>query len=371
MKKICLNFYMCLLATFLTSLPCLLICSAHAASSDVNDAVDHYEQYLKKLNSVSFDYDVTSGSKESGRVKRLGNNIWILMNSVYKGRQSLMEACVFEGRRAILHRDPNDERIPERHRERITGVLKPDLQWQSIGQLFSCPFALGFSPLASSSDYQYLPSFFRTDSTRIEKTVEDGHDLLVLHKSEGKLTSSLWLDPTLGYAARKLEVKQNMDKLERGKTQSRKYEITEFQRIADTHVPRVCDKTTLSVGLIYEPQQGKPVEKLYLSEGNWRVEFSNWQIDIALSEKDFALTSDIADGTEVYLSDAPQIEHIWLDGKIVPKTDEAMLAVIRGHSFKPGIRNPRYWLIAAGLIMIAVAGGLKIREFMQKRKETQ
>lgn len=73
--------------------------------------------------------------------------------------------------------------------------------------------------------------------------------------------------------------------------------------------------------------------------------------------------------TEVSMQDAPQIEYVWLNGEIVPLTDEIALARIRGHGFIPGVREPRFWLITAGIILITLALGLKIKEFFYNNKQ--
>jgi len=77
-----------------------------------------------------------------------------------------------------------------------------------------------------------------------------------------------------------------------------------------------------------------------------------------LSEKDFQFSLTLPDGTPVHMQDARHIEHIWLDGKIVPKTNEAMLAIARGgHKFMPGPDEPRFWLMTIGIILILIGGG--------------
>lgn len=82
------------------------------------------------------------------------------------------------------------------------------------------------------------------------------------------------------------------------------------------------------------------------------------------------IVSKIPDGTEVYMDEVPPIRYVWLDGKIVPWTDELALALARGHGrgFIPGVGSPRFWLMAIGVIMIAVALGVKTREYFKKRR---
>ena len=70
--------------------------------------------------------------------------------------------------------------------------------------------------------------------------------------------------------------------------------------------------------------------------------------------------------------DAQQIQYVWFDGKIVPRTDEVMLAIARGnHKFMPGPDSPRFWLMAVGIIMIVVALGKKLYDIFYQRKEDE
>jgi len=86
-----------------------------------------------------------------------------------------------------------------------------------------------------------------------------------------------------------------------------------------------------------------------------------------LSEKDFQFSLTLPNGTSVHMQDARHIEHIWLDGKIVPKTSEAMLAIARGnHKFMPGPDEPRFWFLVIGIILILIGGGrLAYRYFIK------
>ena len=64
--------------------------------------------------------------------------------------------------------------------------------------------------------------------------------------------------------------------------------------------------------------------------------------------------------------DAPHLAFMWQDGKIIPVTDEAVLA-LRGQRFLGGPTAPRFWLTIAGLFMVLVALGVKINDWRKKR----
>jgi hypothetical protein len=112
----------------------------------------------------------------------------------------------------------------------------------------------------------------------------------------------------------------------------------------------------------YIPEETLP-ERTLISD----VVLKNIKFPIAFSDKDFKITLPIPNGTPVYMQDALQIEHVWMDGKPVLKTDEVALAIARGgHKFIPGPQEPRFWLIALGIIMMLLGGGLKLRDMLKE-----
>ncbi|MDR2410753.1 MAG: hypothetical protein LBE13_21945 [Bacteroidales bacterium] len=85
-----------------------------------------------------------------------------------------------------------------------------------------------------------------------------------------------------------------------------------------------------------------------------------------LTASDFALSIPIENGTPVFIQDAPQIEHVWFDDKIEPKTNELMLRIARGgHRFIPGVWEPRFWFIVAGAVLIFLGLFFKIKMTLQ------
>jgi hypothetical protein len=97
------------------------------------------------------------------------------------------------------------------------------------------------------------------------------------------------------------------------------------------------------------------------------VKLNNIKKVSSFSDSDFTFSTPIKNGTEVFMQDVPQIEYVWMDGEIVPKTDEVALAIARGgHKFIPGPQEPRFWLIALGIIMMLLGGGLKLRDMLKE-----
>ncbi|MDO4588197.1 MAG: hypothetical protein Q4C95_13055, partial [Planctomycetia bacterium] len=90
----------------------------------------------------------------------------------------------------------------------------------------------------------------------------------------------------------------------------------------------------------------------------------------SFKDSDFSLKTQISNGNRVVMDDRPQIEYIWMDGEIVLKTDERMLAIARqGHKFIPGKEEPRFWLIIVGVLLVLIGGGINLHRFLISKKK--
>ena len=126
-----------------------------------------------------------------------------------------------------------------------------------------------------------------------------------------------------------------------GRTENYSCEVQEYQNINGIIFPTKFIIT-------FQSSSSKLTYEYLLSDINFNE----------LSERDFRFAMTLPNGTPVVMQDARQIQYIWLDGKIVPKTDEAMLAIAMGdHKFMPGPDSPRFWLMAIGIILILIGVG--------------
>ena len=120
--------------------------------------------------------------------------------------------------------------------------------------------------------------------------------------------------------------------------------------------------------LVFSEEEKKPVPTRLHTRSRCRVVFSQISVNDIIPTKNFSFTTEVPNYTKVIVEDVPQIKYVWLDGKVVPYTDELALARVRGHGFKPGVREPRFWMMGAGILMIVIALVLKVREYLAKRK---
>ena len=89
-----------------------------------------------------------------------------------------------------------------------------------------------------------------------------------------------------------------------------------------------------------------------------------------LTASDFMLQSKIKNGTEAVMHDDPQVEHIWYDGEIVPKTSELMMEIaMEDHMFMHGPDETRFWMLAIGILLIVLGLGKMLYDIIRKSKK--
>ena len=133
------------------------------------------------------------------------------------------------------------------------------------------------------------------------------------------------------------------------------YEAFDFHKVEDIYLPsRIRTERN-----IVRNQNGTLISE---SKGHTEIQLSDYRL--SNTESDFRLT-DVPDATPISVEGSPQIAYMWLDGEVVPQTDEAMLALASGHKFMPGVGEPRFWLMAVGLMMLLIGGGILLRRHLK------
>jgi len=333
------------------------------------DVLNSYKEYLSSIDGVEFKYMTSLSNSDVVIVRFKGDRFWTLVTT-YEGENLKAEVATTEvaivGSHATVFN--RDSRAPRSGETSVRGVLNKAVEHgYTMEHFFEFPFIFGYYAVESTNDIRYIPDLFQ--HSNVETEVIGGKQLIVLRKSEGDLLLTLWIDPESSYAAKKIKVERQSGELQAGRVIRRESEIEDFSPTSGTYFPRKFYEERQNVGRTYEQKDGKPVEKLFITEGKRRyVEISDVRFDKPLGDDSFRLTSPIIDGTQVHIRDAPHIEYIWFDGKVVPKTDEIMLAIARGgHKFMPGPAEPRFWMLTIGIILILLGGGrLAYKHFTDK-----
>jgi hypothetical protein len=85
-----------------------------------------------------------------------------------------------------------------------------------------------------------------------------------------------------------------------------------------------------------------------------RATFHKMHLNPDFDESSFAITDEIPEGMEVSVEDAPHIDFVWSDGKIV-KHERVAISDLEGQVFKAGSRK-YFALISINLVALAVGG---------------
>ncbi len=321
-----------------------------------------YQSHLSKRKFLSFQYQENNEYREEKASVTLSKDGTHLISNIKMLRPS-NEYYV-----EILRTTEQFINIQKQNNSEYSVFSMNDISVAEASPHAENSFSLlvGYVPLGTWKRIGYLPAILSETSFELMK--RNGDEPYCFVGISGDCEVTICFDPKFDYTLSKCTIKRiTKTKLQEGDLPLFASSFKDFKLYDGMWLP-------LSFECVFSSTASKPAD----DESDKRVLYSGttkhfwtlnqYQISDSASRSDFRLNASIHDYTPVYVMDAPQIDYVWLDGKVVPLTDELALARIRGHSFKPGIRNPRTWLIAAGLIMILLAGGLKIREFMQKRK---
>jgi hypothetical protein len=345
------------------------------------EVLNKYQQYIKKMEYCSFSFHDTIEDKNIkspvGMFKSASSNYSYFINKESKNGDFLesVEKNYFNGRRIHIVKSskmnlPNGIVFKTNTILPITNFSKSTEE----KELDKFKSELPFSIL-----YGYIPVSF-TQNEKIWNVIKKGDfHFQVLQKNdtvevlyEGKVDNiqfKFCFASQYGYALTKAFFVNESSSINSG-YKSLQIELNDFNSYngTDFFFPNKYNMTYVATTTSQQQdERGKVIEVPYTQQGNILYEFSNFKINDEHVEKEFPLMSKIDNGTDVIVSDALQIQYVWLDGEIVPKTDEVALRIARGdHKFMPGPKEPRFWFIALGIIMLLLGGGMKLRDMLKE-----
>jgi hypothetical protein len=165
-----------------------------------------------------------------------------------------------------------------------------------------------------------LPSVLR-ESGRIEVFDADS-DLPKLNWTDGRISVEIVLSAEHDFAPRRIEYLAVEPLAEEGTRAlvKQSYEVDKFQRVEEVWYPKeVLTLLELSSGI------NVVGTKQRASQHTSHVTIDEVSVNRSVSADDFQLTFEIPNGTKVHMEDAEHLNFKWLDGKIVPMTDEEAL----------------------------------------------
>jgi hypothetical protein len=218
----------------------------------------------------------------------------------------------------------------------------------------------GRSKLNSYADIIKVADIF----TETDNDPDNRDNLIRIEAKIEKFQIKMWFSPSQKYMIKKIQ-KKSSGASGGAELLSSEEVVLESQLINDIYLPcRFQSHGYFSSGKV-EVREGETVNTP-ATEDKLECILSNFRVN---NKNDFIIT-DIPNGTNVFMQDAPQIEYVWFDGKTEPKTNELMLRIARGgHRFMPGVYEPRFWLITAGAVLIVLGLFFKIKMILQDWKE--
>jgi len=332
----------------------------------VKELVDSYERWANSFGAFSFHYRNSFG--ESGDVNYDGRNIRVIQNLFRDNQLSSASYCediCYNGTYLLFEHDPNAEEPG------IISSLEPTRENLDIIQCFRYGFIFGIVPF---DNYRQTITIANLLERISEPTVSAHNDELTIQGKVGRYSVKATFLAEYSYALKhfsthcvpesiKLSLDNVLDIVD--------FSITaeKFEGVNGIYVPTVILHSIRHVTATWKQEGDNYVQVPVVMESAFEVglELSDYKLNRKFNDGDFSLTKKVPNGTPVYMQDAAHIEYIWLDGKIVPKTNKAMLALLRGHKFMPGPGEPRFWLMLIGIILILVSGGrLAYKHFTSK-----
>jgi hypothetical protein len=168
----------------------------------------------------------------------------------------------------------------------------------------------------------------------------DGHAVDLLCGNSGATEIKLWLDPSLGYAARKVSCKEHMPTSPPTVT-FEEYGVKRFQKKNGVFVAAefvLTVKTPVQPEFMDCIENGKIVREPAIDENGKSImapareaseegTLTEIDLDPKFTDEDFTIKAPIPDGTEVNVEDVPRVEHVsyqWIQGKVVRVVEAAI-----------------------------------------------
>jgi hypothetical protein len=312
-----------------------------------------YEEYLKSLTGISFSYHNFLLPEHHGEIKYNGDYLFLINRNEKKSDASdyAREYVCSKTEMQWLQYDKSKTHLE------LFGYLDPSKNKNyKLTQGFVIPELFGYTSAYPVLENAFIPAFLRSIRITATKDNKNGTELILLSGQKGDMTIKVWLDPAQNFLMRFLEIHQS--------NTSKTDEMIEKTIVLDKFI----DVKGVKVPTFYENSSSQVnVNNKGSLNDKYSIKLDHITIENHSKPKPFSFKTKIPDGTKVVLFDAQQIQYVWMDGKIVVKTDEVALAIARGgHKFIPGPDQPRFWMMALGIIMMLVGGGLKLRDMLKE-----
>jgi|GEM_PF-4639210 len=347
-KSIRLVLFLLFICIFPLAQNCVL--AQESIESDLY--IKRYEDYLNSLKSISFDFrNVAPSSSYGGTIKFNGDYCYRFVSDEDNPHFKFESICSREGFLEISFENGLT----------LFGYLdNSNIENYSMDDFLDVSALVGYTNINPPLSTRYIPNLLREFQPKSSLERSNGADLILLSGTRGAVSIKAWLDPTQNYLLKSLEIKQ-ADASKSGDTTTMMFSFDKFIDVSGVRVPTFHEYFHSMVSV----KDG--IQGIY--EGRISTVISNIKIAENTSPAPYSFQTRIPNGTRAILFDAQQIEHIWYDGKIVPKTNELMMQIAMGdHKFMPGPDEPRFWLLMLSFLLIALGLGKMIYNIIYKKE---
>jgi len=176
-----------------------------------------------------------------------------------------------------------------------------------------------------------IPDFLQMSKLTVETSFMELDTVYVLRGETEAMIITLWLDPSLGYVARKIEYENRSQK------HSGQFEVKRFQQEADVSVvaeatwtiiqpskPLMSARAGTKLVDGKEPAKDKSGKVIMMPEkrGFSKIKLVEISFEPQFSDVDFKLSQPIVNGTRVNMQDDRGTKYVWQDGSILRQEDE-------------------------------------------------
>jgi hypothetical protein len=344
---------------------------AEEMSGSIPDSVDlvaGYRGYLDKYQAISFHFDeVNTQEKISGQVTIARTGIWMQTESrslVTPANIFFAESIRRKGEYIDVHHtiSNNDENYA------VYSAISPSGDEYSPHHGNELSLLLGIAMLGKKSNIISVVDALPSHRVKVFTDSLQNKDEYSVQSIRGNYDVKVSISPKYGHALTGYSFSsRTKNNILEGDIPFLDAKFDDFVFVDGIWFPYKysCTYTFASTKPSDNETDGRVV---YCGERKRQWVLKNFSVVDATKENAFKIRSNIPDYTVAYMQDAPQIQYVWVDGKIKPWTDELAIAQIRGVKFIPGVREPCFWLIASGIIMISLALVGKLWKHYQNKK---
>lgn len=330
-----------------------------------------YEQSLQRIQRIRFEADVTSKWQDRDGIKGKSGSVWKVLRDNARWNLSCQRTTTITSQDGSISTEDSayeclapptdgfaDLRIqldaPTGKFNYLVANRKPNPQQADVWA--EDDFMLVFGHLQGNGRMMYLPAILRESNLTTSEQALQGENVFVL-RGKGRFGAySLWLDPKHGSLPRRISVRKTLSDYAGDRQLSSFRGVREMK--ADVEVSRLE-----KFGDVHLMTEFAILYQTLFSDGSRQSQttcrLSKIDVSPNVSTSDaFKVSVDIPNGTPVQVNDAPGIEYVWKDDRILKLVDTEYAKDLRGRTFVRGMSSARRWVLGVTVVLLIVLTGI-------------